>query len=67
MRHASGQCLDTALVVEVQVVRDLLLSKLESGANTGGPRVAERAAAGFDIAPAHHVAALWRRSCCPTL
>ena len=55
VRHATGQCLDTALVVEVQVVRVLLLSKFESGANTRGPSVAERAAAGFDIAPAHHV------------
>jgi hypothetical protein len=55
VRHATGQSLDTALVEEVQVVRDLLLSKLESGANTRGPSDAERAAAGFDIAPAHHV------------
>ena len=53
--HATGQCLDTALVVEVQVVRVLLLSKFESGANTRRPSVAERAAARFDIAPAHHV------------
>uniref|UniRef100_A0A7S0ZRL4 PPPDE domain-containing protein n=1 Tax=Noctiluca scintillans TaxID=2966 RepID=A0A7S0ZRL4_NOCSC len=55
VHHATGQSLDITLVEEVQSVRDLLLSKLEDGAKTHGPSDAERAAAGFDVAPAHQV------------